>query len=48
MMKNLLVLYGDVVRDDLSRMNVSNCELINILVRDMVNIDFAKVSGVWS
>jgi hypothetical protein len=51
-MKNLLVLYGDVVPVDLSRMHVSKCELVNVLVRDMVNIDFAKVqmhlSGVWS
>jgi hypothetical protein len=44
-MENLLVLvfYGDVVRDEISRLDVSHCESINIVVREMENIDFAEV-----
>jgi hypothetical protein len=42
-MENLLVFYGDVVRDGISGLDVSQCESINIVVRDMENLDFAEV-----
>jgi hypothetical protein len=37
MMENLLVFYVDVVRDGISRLDVSYCESINVVVRDMEN-----------
>jgi hypothetical protein len=44
MMENLLVFYGDVVRDGISGLDVSQCEYINVVVRDMENLDFTEVS----
>jgi hypothetical protein len=38
---NLLVFYGDVVRDGISGLDVSQCESINIVVRDMENLDLS-------
>jgi hypothetical protein len=37
------VFYGDVVRDRIFRLDVSQCESINIVVRDMENLDFIEV-----
>jgi hypothetical protein len=42
-MGNLLVFYGDVVRDGIFGLDVSQCESINVVVRDMENLDFAEV-----
>ena len=42
-MENLSVFYGDVVRDDISGVNVSNCESMKVVVKDMVNKSFADV-----
>jgi hypothetical protein len=42
-MENLLLFYGDVVRDGISELDVSQCESINVVVRDMENLDFAEV-----
>jgi hypothetical protein len=42
-MENLLVFYGDVVRDGIFGLDVSQCESINVVVRDMKNLDFAEV-----
>jgi hypothetical protein len=42
-MKNLLVFYGDMVHDGNSGLNVSHYESINIVVRDMENLDFTEV-----
>jgi hypothetical protein len=42
-MENLLVFYGDVVRDRIFGLDVSQCESINVVVRDMENLDFAEV-----
>jgi hypothetical protein len=42
-MENLLVFYGDVVCDRISGLDVSQCESINVVVRDMENLDFAEV-----
>jgi hypothetical protein len=42
-MENLLVFYGDVVRDRISGLDVSQCESINIVVRDTENLDFVEV-----
>jgi len=42
-MENLLVFSGDVVRDDHSGVDVSNCESMTVVVRDMVNSGFAEV-----
>jgi hypothetical protein len=47
-MENLLVFYGDVVRDGISGLDVSQCESINVLGRDMENLDFAEVRKcIW-
>ena len=35
--------YGDVVCDDISGVNVSNCESMIVVVKDMVNKSFADV-----
>jgi hypothetical protein len=43
MMKNLLVFYGDVVRDEISGLDVSHCESMNVVVREIENLDFAEV-----
>ena len=42
-MEKLTVFYGDVVRDDISGVNVSNCESMIVVVKDMVNKSFADV-----
>jgi hypothetical protein len=42
-MENLLVFYGDVVCDGIFGLDVSQCESINIVVRDIENLDFAEV-----
>jgi hypothetical protein len=42
-MENLLVFYGDVVRDDVSGVDVSSCNTVNVVARDMVNISFSEV-----
>jgi hypothetical protein len=47
------VFYGDVVRDRISGLDVSQCESINVLVRDMENLDFCRSEemhpgAVWS
>jgi hypothetical protein len=48
MMENLLVFYGDVVHDGISVLDVSHCESINIVVRDMENLNFAEVRKcIW-
>jgi hypothetical protein len=38
---NILVFYGDVVCDGISGLDVSQCESINIVVRDMENLDLS-------
>jgi hypothetical protein len=43
MMKNLLVLHRDVVHDGIFGLDVSQCESINIVVRDMENLDFVDM-----
>jgi hypothetical protein len=43
MMENLLVFYGDVIRDGISGLDVSQCESINVVERDMENLDFMKL-----
>jgi hypothetical protein len=43
MMKNLLVFYGDVVRDEISGLDVSHCESMNVVVREIENLYFAEV-----
>jgi hypothetical protein len=42
-MENLLVFYGDVVQEGIYGLDVSQCESINVVVRDMENLDFAEV-----
>ena len=42
-MENLLVFYGDVVRNGISGLDVSQCESMNVVVKDMENLDFAEV-----
>jgi hypothetical protein len=42
-MENLLVFYGDMVRNGISELDVSHCESINVIVRDMENLDLAEV-----
>jgi hypothetical protein len=42
-MENLLVFYGDMVRDVNSGLDVSHYESINIVVRDMENLNFTEV-----
>jgi hypothetical protein len=37
------VFYRDVIRDGISGLDVSQCEYINVVVRDMENLDFAEV-----
>jgi hypothetical protein len=41
MMENLLLFYGDMVRDGIFGLDVSQCESINIVVRDMKNLDLS-------
>jgi hypothetical protein len=43
MMKNVLVFYRDVVHDGISGLDVSHRESINVVVRDMENLDFADM-----
>ena len=35
--------YGDVVRDDISGVDVSNCDSMKVVISDMVNKSFADV-----
>ena len=43
-MENLLVFYGDVVRDGPSGVDVSLCGSTTVVVRDMVNVGYAAVT----
>ena len=42
-MENLLVFYGDVVRDGPSGVDMSLCGSTTVVVRDMVNVRYAAV-----
>ena len=42
-MENLLVFYGDVVRDDPSGLDLSRRESVNVVVKDMVTVGFLEV-----
>jgi hypothetical protein len=42
-MKNLLVFYGDVIRDGPSGVDVSMCQSTTVVVRDMVEVGYAAV-----
>ena len=42
-MENLLVFYGDVVRDDPAGLDLSRCETVTMVVNEMVNVGFLKV-----
>jgi hypothetical protein len=53
MMRNLLlVLYGDVVRDDVSGVDMSKCDSMKIIVKGMVNVGFLEAEDAsersWS
>jgi hypothetical protein len=43
MMENLLVFYGDVIRSGIYGLDVSHCESMTLVVRDMENLDVAEV-----
>ena len=42
-MENLLVFYGNVVRDEFFGVDVSSCDSMKVVVTDMVNRAFADV-----
>jgi hypothetical protein len=47
-MENLIVYYGNVLRDGPCGVDVSFCESTTVVVRDMVNVGYAvHPSGVW-
>lgn len=42
-MENLLVFYGHIVREGSSGVDVSRCGMTTVVVKDMVNIEYAAV-----
>jgi hypothetical protein len=42
-MENLVVFYGEVVRDEFGGVDFSNCDSMEVAVIDMVNTTFADV-----
>ena len=42
-MENLVVYYGNVLRDGPFEVDVSLCELTTVVVRDMVNVSYTAV-----